>query len=88
MSIPTTKRVWAKLWNDKRSYHVQLNLEVRELRGQNPLPDDYAIARIELAGGIAVEDGLYNLEFAFMGRQEKRTVRVVDGILMSNEAAA
>lgn len=87
MSTLTTKRVWTKLWNDKRSYNVQLNLVLQELRGQNPIPDDYAIARIELLGGIAVEDDVYNLEFTFAGRQEQRSVRVADGMLMSSEAA-
>jgi hypothetical protein len=87
MTRTSSKQVWAKLWKDNNTYNVPLNLEIRELWGQNSVPDDFAIERVTLLGGIAVEDGTYNLEYSFNGKEEKTTVRVSDGTLLSPLAA-
>ena len=65
--------MWARLWNDGKDYDVQLNLQVRELRG---LYSGYAITRVDLLAGITVEAGTYNLQSSFQGRREKANVRV------------
>lgn len=83
-STLTTRRVWAKLWNENHSYDVQLSLEIRELRESgSPFPIDRTVSRITLLGGIAVQDGTYTLEYDFGGKQYKDTVRVSDGELLS-----
>jgi len=76
------RRGWARLWNDTKDYDVQLNLQVRELRG---LSGGYAITRVDLLAGITVEDGTYNLQYSFHGRREKANVRVEGGTLRSVE---
>jgi hypothetical protein len=78
------KRVSAKLWNEKRTYDVQLDLQLLELRGQATLPDDHAVEREALAPGFGpvIEDD-YTLEYSFNGKQENKKVRVANGTLLS-----
>jgi hypothetical protein len=87
MSPLTTRRVWAKLWNAEHSYDVQLNLEVRESWGQNSVPDEWAVTRITLLGGIVVEEGNYSLKYTLNGREDTTGVSVEDGQLLSDEGA-
>jgi len=82
------KRVWGRLWNDSRNYDVQLNLQLREPRGQTLFVRNYAVSRVDLLGGVTVEDGIYNLEYSFQGRRERKTVRVQDCTLLSAQVGA
>jgi hypothetical protein len=82
------KRVWGKLWNDSRSYDVQLNLQVRESRGETLFGRSGTVSRVDLLGGVTVEDGIYSLEYSFQGRREKKTVRVQDCTLLSAQIGA
>ncbi len=76
--------MWARLSNDNREYNVQLSLDVFEGYGQSTVPEIRQVQRINsLIGGIAVEDGNYDLEYSFDGKPEKNKVRVANGRLLN-----
>ena len=66
-----------------KSYHVKINLAVRELWGQNTVPDDFVVEGEELSPmlGMVVEDGEYVLRYSLDNRDSKFNRRVVSGRL-------
>jgi hypothetical protein len=75
------RRVSAKLWNEKRTYTVSLDLTVRGLRGQASVVEDVAVVEVALSPGVLVADDNYTLQYSFNGKQERQQLRVVYGML-------
>jgi hypothetical protein len=89
MAFMVTKRIWAKLVNEQRSYDVPIDLQARELRGTKPVPDDYVVERFRLSPlcSLMLEDGAYTLMYTFNNKQQQIAVCVVDGMLLAGVPA-
>jgi hypothetical protein len=89
VAFMVTKRIWAKLVNEHRSYDVPIDLQARELRGTKLVPDDYVVERFRLADvcSLILEDGAYTLVYRFNNKQQQIPVCVLDGMLLAGVPA-
>lgn len=88
IAFMVTKRIWAKLVNEHRSYDVPIDLQARELRGTKPMPD-YVVERFRLSPvcSLMLEDGAYTLVYSFNNKQQQIPVCVLDGMLLAGVPA-
>lgn len=87
MNRTKIEQVWGELDGEGRHYTILLNLTIKELFGSGPMPEDRAVARVELTpmSGMAVQNGKYTLRYTFNGKEEKHAVRAEDGTLLSED---
>lgn len=75
-----TVNVRARLWNEERSYDVELALQVQELRGQRNVPDAYLIETSSLTHPRPdIQDGEYAIRYRLNGEHHQHKVRVATG---------
>jgi hypothetical protein len=84
-----TKRIWAKLVNEQRSYDIPIDMQARALCGTKPMPDDYVVERFRLSPvcSLTLEDGAYTLMYCFNNKQQEMPVCVLDGMLLAGVPA-